>query len=125
VIAADTSTFIAYLSGERGADVEAMEVALSESQVCLPPVVLTELLSDPKLPKAVARALGQIPVLEISDGYWQRAGQLRSRVLALRRKARLADTLIAQSCLDHGVPLLARDEDYRNLARVSALALLG
>ena len=125
MIAADTSSLIAYLSGDRGTDVEGLETALSESQLCLPPVVLTELLSDPKLPGAVARALDQIPVLEILDGYWQRAGHLRSRVLALRRKARLADTLIAQSCLDHGVPLLARDADYRNLARVSNLTLLG
>jgi predicted nucleic acid-binding protein len=125
VIAADTSTVIAYLAGANGKDVEALDLALSESQMCLPPVVLTELLSDPKLPAAVARLLEEVPVLEIVEGYFRRAGLLRARVLATKRRARLADTLIAQSCLDHDVPLLTRDEDYRNFARAAGLRLAG
>jgi predicted nucleic acid-binding protein len=125
VIAADTSTVIAYLAGASGKDVEALDLALSESQMCLPPVVLTELLSDPKLPAAVARLLEEVPVLEIVDGYFRRAGLLRAEVLATKRRARLADTLIAQSCLDHDVPLLTRDEDYRHFARVAGLRLAG
>jgi predicted nucleic acid-binding protein len=125
VIAADTSTVIAYLAGASGKDVEALDLALSESQMCLPPVVLTELLSDPKLPAAVARLLEEVPVLEIVDGYFRRAGLLRARVLSAKRRARLADTLIAQSCLDHDVPLLTRDEDYRHFARVAGLRLTG
>lgn len=124
MIAVDTSTFIAYLSGASGPDVSAMEQALSESQVCLPPAVLTELLSDPKLPERVANLFEQIPVLEASSGYWKRAGHLRSRILSKRLRARLADTLIAQSCLDHDVPLIARDQDYRHFARLAGLQLL-
>lgn len=124
MIAADTSTFIAYLSGESGPDVEAMETALAESQVCLPPVVLTELLSDPMLPESVANSLAEIPVLEVSEGYWRRAGLLRSRLLSSRVKARLADSLIAQTCLDHDVPLIARDRDYRHFAGIAGLKLL-
>jgi len=124
VIAADTSAWIAYLSGQDGVDVEAMDQALADSQVCLPPVVLTELLSEPSLPGPVADALLQIPVLEVTEGYWQRAGILRSRVLAGRRKARLADTLIAQSCIDHDLALLAREQDYRSFVRVADLKLL-
>ena len=123
MIAADTSTVIAFLGGGAGTDVEALDVALAESQVCLPPVVLTELLSDPKLPPSVARLLEEVPVLEIHDGYWQRAGRLRARLLAAKRKGRLADTLIAQSCLDHDVVLLTRDEDFRQFARVAGLRL--
>src|SRR5437667_10152396 len=119
MIAVDTSSFIAYLSGAEGADVKAVEAALAESHVCLPPVVLTELLSDPKLPKAIAAVFSDLPLLEITEGYWQRAGLLRSRILAMKRKARLADTLITQSCLDHDVPLIARDGDYRHFVRAA------
>jgi len=124
VIAVDTSSFVAYLSGARGPDVAAVDSALSEKQACLPPVVLTELLSDPRLPRNVAELLRQLPLLETSDGYWDRAGQLRAGVLASRRKARLADTLVAQSCLDHDVPLIARDTDFRHFAREAGLKLL-
>lgn len=40
------------------------------------PAVLTELLSDPKLPEEAAQHLPEIPLLEIQDGYWERAGML-------------------------------------------------
>jgi len=105
---------IAYLEGRAGRDVEAVQVALDAEQVALAPVVLTELLSDPKLPKAVARHLCSLPVLTIADGYWERAGRLRAAVLGRRHKARLADVLIAQTCIDHRVPLITRDHDFRH-----------
>lgn len=124
MIAADTSTLIAYLSGQSGPDVDLLDRALQDQQVCLAPVVLTELLSDPKLPTQVARLVRQLPLLEIQDGYWQRAGLLRAAALAKKRKANLADTLIAQSCLDHNKALITRDADFRNLARVSDLKLV-
>jgi predicted nucleic acid-binding protein len=44
-------------------------------------------------------------------------------VLAARRKARVADVLIAQSCLDHAVALITRDRDFRNFARIARLRL--
>jgi predicted nucleic acid-binding protein len=41
-----------------------------------------------------------------------------------RRRAPLADLLIAQSCLDHGVPLVTRDVDFRHIARIADFRLL-
>ena len=76
MIALDSSALIAYLEGGKGAAVEAVEVALSERQACLPPVVLTELVSDPALPVEVAALLGELPLLGVEDGYWERAGRL-------------------------------------------------
>jgi predicted nucleic acid-binding protein len=125
VIAVDSSALIAYLSGSSSSPaVNATDVALRERQVCLPPVVLSELLSDPKLPARVGALLLELPLLDVIDGYWERAGRLRATVLAARRRARLADTLIAQSCLDHNVPLVALDRDFRHFAAVSDLELI-
>jgi predicted nucleic acid-binding protein len=124
LIAADTSTWIAFLEGGQGADVQLLDRALAERQVVMAPVVLTELLSDPKLPSAVAETLSEVPAIEITPGYWQRAGALRARVLAKRRKARLGDALIAQSCVDGGVPLLTRDRDFRTFADTADLDLV-
>ena len=89
------------------------------------PVVLTELLSDPQLPARVAALLRDLPMLEVTDGYWERAGILRSEVLSRKLKARLADALIAQSCLDHDVTLVSRDGDFRHFAAARGLAILG
>lgn len=91
----------------------------------IPSVVLSELLSHPKLPAAVREALLLLPRLEVLDGYWERAGLLRARVLARGLRARLADTLIAQSCIDHDVELVSRDADFRHFVRVSELRVLG
>jgi predicted nucleic acid-binding protein len=124
VIAIDSSSLIAYLSGASGPDVAAVDAALADKQGCLPPVVLTELLSDPELPKGVAAQLQQVPLLPTGEGYWERAGALRAKVIASRRKAPLADALIAQSCLDHDVALITRDRDFRHFERLSVLKLV-
>ena len=123
MIALDTSSTIAFLSGERGSDVIAVETALRFQNGVFPPVVVTELLSDPAVRAGVAAMSRAVPRLEIFGGYWERAGELRARLLRRGLKARLAYTLIAQSCLDHRVPLLTRDRDFRNFATHAGLRL--
>ena len=124
MIAADSSSFIAHLSGSQGEDVDILDQAMSDHLVVIPPVVLVELLSDSKLPPVVSELLRLLPLLEIGDGYWERAGALRAKALSKGRKARLADTLIAQSCLDYNIPLIARDRDFRIFATFAGLKLL-
>lgn len=124
MIAADTSSMIAFLQGEAGDDVEAIQSALDHQQLALPPVVLTELLSDPALPRPVRTLLCGLPILDVEPGYWERAGILRAAVLKQRRKARVADALIAQSCLDQSSPLVTRDRDFRHFAQTAGLPLL-
>ena len=123
MIAADTSTWVAFLEGSPGEDVQLLDKALEDRQVAMIPVVLTELLSDPKLPPAVAKTLSELPLIEIEAGYWQRAGVLRAKILAKRHKARLGDALIAQSCIEGGIPLLTRDRDFRAFAEGLNLVL--
>lgn len=125
MIAIDTSSWIAFFSdGEAtGDDTALVESALADRQACLPPVVLTELLSDPALPAAVASLLVQLPLLESGPGFWERAARLRPKLIARGKRARLADTLIAQSCLDHGVRLVTRDADFRHFAQLAGLRL--
>jgi predicted nucleic acid-binding protein len=124
MIAVDTSTWIAFFEGDAGEDVELLDRALQDRQVLMARVALTEVLSDPKLSSEVARTLSDLPLMEIGPGYWQRAGELRAMVLAKRRKARLGDALIAQSCIDRGVPLLTRDRDFRAFAEAAGLDLV-
>jgi hypothetical protein len=93
VIAADTSTWVAYLQGAPGTDVELLDQALQDRQVLMVPVVLSEILSNPKLSAEVAQYLSELPMIEPSPGYWARAGMLRAGVLATGRKARLGGFL--------------------------------
>jgi predicted nucleic acid-binding protein len=123
VIAADTSTWIAFFEGDGGEDAELLDRALQDRQVLMTPVVLAELVSDPKLSSEVSQTLSELPLIDVAHGYWQRAGELRAKVLAKRRKARLGDALIAQSCIDRGIPLLTRDRDFRAFADAAGLDL--
>ena len=77
MIAVDTSSLVAYLAGEGGRDVEALDMALAHNRVHLPPVVVTEMLSAPKVPAPLASLLLALPILAITDGYWERAGGLK------------------------------------------------
>jgi predicted nucleic acid-binding protein len=113
MIAADTSTWISFFEGEQGDDVLALARALQSRQVVMPPPVLTELLSDPELSASVAQTLLELPLVALKDGFWQRAGKLRAKVLARKRKARLGDALIAQCCIDADIALITRDGDFK------------
>jgi len=124
VTAADTSSWIAFLEGSTGEDVRLLDRALEDRQIVMVPVVLTELLSDASLPSNVVKAISDLPLLEVTSGYWRRAGALRAKVLAKRRKARLGDALIAQSCIDQSIPLITRDRDFRAFAMAAKLNLV-
>ena len=122
MIAVDTSTLVAFLGGEEGGDVTAFMQALARDQVCLPPVVVSELLSAPEAPR-IERWIVNLPILVVTDGFWQRAGLLRRKILARRLAAPLADTLIAQICIDHDVSLVTRDNDFRRYVKHGGLVL--
>jgi len=123
MIAADTSILVAYLEGEKAADTDQIDAALMADSLCLPPVVLTELFSYPKASATYSTILTDITRLEVTDGYWERAGEARRKVLSHGFKARIADALIAQSCIDHNVSLLTRDKDFRHFVKHCGLIL--
>ena len=124
MIAADTSTWVAYLEGATENDAELLRQTLRDKQAVMAPVVLSELLSDPKLPSQVAASLADLPLIQTKAGYWQRAGLLRAKVLSRGRRARLGDALVAQSCIDEGVPLLTHDRDFRAFVQAAGLDLV-
>jgi len=101
-----------------------VDAALELQQAALPPVVLTEILSHPTLDFRVARWVRELPLLPIRPGFWERAAVIRALLLSKRLKARLADTLISQSCIDHQTPLITRDVDFRHFAAHAALQLI-
>jgi hypothetical protein len=69
MIAANTSTCVAFLERERGADADLLDRALNDKQVVMVPVVLTELLSDPTLDSDVGLTLCALPLVEAHDGF--------------------------------------------------------
>jgi predicted nucleic acid-binding protein len=123
MIAADTSSLVAYFSGESGDDIDRLDAALRSGDLVLPPVVVTEILSDPAAKNALDAEISQLATLPIDDGYWMRAAHSRRVLQENGLKARIADTPIAQSCIDHDVPLITRDRDFRHFSERCGLRL--
>ncbi len=123
MIAADSSTLVAYLMGEAGSDIALVESAIDEQRLVLPPVVVTELLSNPHPTAARLPLLNAIQILAVAPGYWERAGDNRRLLLAKRLRASTTDALIAQSCIDADIPLITRDTDFRHFAAHCGLKL--
>jgi predicted nucleic acid-binding protein len=123
MIAADTSSLVAYFADDAGRDLESLSAAFSAEQLVIPPLVLSELLSAPNLTTKLSRLFQAIPRIAIQKNYWERVGHLRRKLLSLDVKARMADTMIAQSCLDHDVPLITRDQDFRHFEQYAGLRL--
>ena len=86
--------------------------------------LLDELLSDPSRSYQARMSLLEIPLLELKGGFWMRAGITRSELLKLKIRPALADSLIAQFCIDHKIPLHARDADFRPFAKYAGLELV-
>ena len=124
MIAADTSSWVAFLQGERAEDTQLLDRALADRQVLMLPPILTELLSQSSLPIEFEQTLLDIPMVETKAGFWQRAGLLRAKVLSRGRRARLGDALIAQFCIDHALSLLTRDKDFRAFEEAASLNLV-
>lgn len=123
MIAVDSSTLIAFIQGESGSDVQLLDQSIATNELSLPSVVLTEVLCDPHLPEHHSSLIRALPTLDIVSGFWQRAAETRTKLLLRRLRARLADTLIAQSCIDHDVALITRDADFRHFAKHCGLRL--
>lgn len=118
MIALDTSAFARLLDGLHDRASDAARDALDTRLATLPPVVLTELLSNPNITVAGSEYVASVPLLPLRDGYWLRAASLRSDLKRRGLKAELADCLIAQACLDHDIPLITYDLDFRHFVRV-------
>jgi predicted nucleic acid-binding protein len=120
----DTSSLIAYLEGAPGPDVDLVTQAFSDEVGILSPVTVTEILSDPRLSPMVREAILELPVFPMTEGFWERAGLLRAKIIKKGRKAKLADTLIAQCCLDHDATLVTRDDDFAIFKQVAELKIV-
>jgi len=123
MIACDTSSLVAFLERGAGSDVDAIAAAVSSGGLALPPAAFAEVLSNPRTRIDVAAAISGIPHLPLLPDYWMRVSESRAKLIGKKLKARLADALIAQSCIDADVALITRDRDFRHFAAHCGLKL--
>jgi predicted nucleic acid-binding protein len=124
LIVADSSVLIPWAEGNPTDKTRLLRFHMQQRTLRVVPVSITELLSAPNLRPEVRLVAETLDLLELQDGYWARAGLLRGRCLAAGRRARLADALIAQACLDADLPLLTNDTDFEVFQAIGGLKLV-
>ena len=112
MIAVDTNVLRRYLNGVIDGYTPVLVEALSYEEAFLPPIVLTEALSDRDATPIDIDATLKFPLLTLRNGYWFRAGNLRRSLYWRDRSAPIADCLIAQACIDANIPLLTYDDGF-------------
>ena len=124
MIAIDTSALISFLEGKEDKISILTGSAIGEKRAVFPPVVLTDILSEPSLSKELREILNNIPLLRVRADFWKNAGLLRAKILSKGLRARVADALIAQSCIDEDLTLLTQDRDFNHFEKYGGLKLL-
>lgn len=123
MIAADSSTFIDMFRGRQTVETRLLADALRRKSFRLAPPVEAELLSFPGDQGELLPMLARLKRLPVTDGFWERVGANRRLLLGRGLKARLADALIAQCCIDADAQLIASDTDFRHFAAHCGLKL--
>ena len=124
MIGCDTSSLAAFFAGDfQAADVKKIREALRGGGLVLPPATYAEALSNPKTLSVARTTISGVRLLELTAEYWDRVAGNRATLIGKGLKARLADALIAQSCIDADIPLITRDADFRHFAKHCGLKL--
>lgn len=117
MIAGDTSAWIDFSKGNESRASLALQEALERGNLVIPPLVLLELLSGPKITPGAETFIQSLPRVDLMPGYWERTALMRRAILKKGLKARLGDCLIAQSCIDQNTPLISGDADFRHFSK--------
>jgi tRNA(fMet)-specific endonuclease VapC len=123
VLVVDSSSWISYFAGETN---NALDLALKEARVLLPPIVAAELLSA-KVTAAEKRALTdfvmELPLCSCTIGHWIRVGELRAVCAERGLKISTPDAHVAQCALDIEGYLMSEDKVFERIARAAGLRL--
>ncbi len=126
-ILVDTTVWIDFFNGiSSPSRFRLRELLQAEEEVCVSSYILTETLQGFKHDRdfeIATKHFLDLPILELTipDGYINAARLYRTcrkRGLTIRKTA---DCLIAQTAIEHSVPLLHNDKDFDGIASVSNL----
>jgi predicted nucleic acid-binding protein len=116
----DTSVFIARESGRPLAPlperVAVSVVTIGELQLGVLMAEDASVLSRRAATLALARTADPLPVSEAVMVSWARLAA-DCRAAGIHKVVKLADSLIAATAVEHGLPVVTRDSDYDQIAR--------
>jgi predicted nucleic acid-binding protein len=120
----DASSWIDYFAS--GHNAAAIEDALADGRVYLPPIVAAELLSgelDKRDLGALESLLKDLPLCDTSIEHWFRVGRLRCKLLTAGETVSTPDAHVAQCAIDLAATLMSEDRVFQRMAKRVGLRL--
>lgn len=121
----DTSSWISYFRGE---EIPAIDEALQQGRLYLPPLVAAELTSatlSPAKRRELIDFLRELPLVGSELDHWFRVGELRHKASVNGVTVSTPDAHVAQCCLDLEGTLVTEDKIFKKLRRVCPHLKLG
>jgi predicted nucleic acid-binding protein len=123
----DTSVWVSYFRGGSPVISEKVDSLLAGDEVCVPKIVLAELLQGAKSEREISTIedfFDAFTILDQSPETWLKAGKL-SRELKIRGKTiHLLDCYIAVIAKENACAILTLDDHFKEIQRVMPLALV-
>jgi len=122
-VVVDTSVWIDFFAGR---PLPALEQALAQGSVVLPPIVLAELVSGAKSRRERALVEDLANDLEVHQTpveHWVAVGELRGELRKKGFTVSISDVHVAQCAIDRNAILLTGDSVFEEIARLAPLQL--
>ena len=123
----DTSVWIAYFKSVDPRLTDKVDDILGSSEVCVPRVVIAELVQRAKTEKEIAvieEFIDAFRIVDQTDGTWLKAGRLS---FSMKRKGitvHLVDCYIAILARETGCKIFSLDEHFKEIRKFERIDLL-
>lgn len=124
----DTSVWIAYFKASATALVERVDDILTAAEICVPKVVIAELMQGAKSDQEVAvigEFIGAFTIIDQHDETWEKAGRLSFQMKRKGITVHLVDCYIAVIADENRCGLFTLDKHFKEITRFLKIELLG
>ena len=123
----DTSVWVSYFRGSSPAISEKVDILLAGDEVCVPKIVLVELLQGAKSEREISTIedfFDAFTILDQSPDTWWSAGNLSRQLKQRGKTIPLLDCFIAVIAKENACAILTLDGHFKEIQRVMPLALV-
>lgn len=122
----DTSVWLEYFKNKSSEISEMVEKILSEREVCIPRIVLAELIQGSKSEREISVIeyfLDAFTIIDQKEDIWIRAGRLSYNLKKKGKTVHLTDCYIAVIAQEYKCLIFTLDEHFKEIQKVTNISL--
>lgn len=122
----DTSVWLEYFKNKSSEISEKVEKILSEREVCIPKIVLAELIQGAKSEREISVIedfLDAFTIIDQKEDTWIKAGRLSYNLKKKGKTVHLADCYIAVIAQEYKCLIFTLDEHFKEIQKITNISL--